>query len=169
MIRPRMAATFAALACAAGLGCYASTAGDGGETGDAEDEAEGHADGDDGDVRPDTDGAEPCTPDHMCYADFPCARDSVCPGPTLRQVCNDIPCSVVCGTTCCSGGSCNTGVSEECPAGTVCLQHSDSSYGRLTVAACLPPPDASSDGGDAVDYDYWQQPETYSASCYSPY
>ena len=116
-------------------------------------------------VRPDAGDGGPCTPDRRCYADFPCANDNVCLGPTTLGICEDIPCREVCGTTCCSGAQCRGAHREECPARTVCLEHSAGMSPRRAWAACLPPADASSDAGDATDYDYWLQPESYDSSC----
>ncbi|MFH1434685.1 MAG: hypothetical protein ABIJ56_03110 [Pseudomonadota bacterium] len=107
---------------------------------------------------------EECTPENMCFSDFPCMFTAVCIDEQTVRFCRDVPCWETCGTMCCSGASCGSTGTEECGAGTECFEKVEHTGFDGGKAECLPPPsDASTD--DDVDYDGWHRPETYSSWC----
>ena len=143
------ASSMALVAALLAAGCYVSSA-----TGDAGDDVESDSDGTSTEVRDDADaGPEAETCDRpICAADFPCREDSHCLDPSTVETCRDIPCWEICGTTCCTGGSCGSGGTWPCPAGTICLESGSepSPYGDGR-AECFPAPVEGPDAGTSPD------------------
>jgi hypothetical protein len=147
--------------------------------GDADaDSPDGDADGDSPDGEPET-----CTPEHMCYADFPCRDWSFCRDERTVVRCESVGCSSprVCGTSCCSGGTCLQSLEAPttCPDGTFCFEDPEGNPmgfgGPGRMARCLPDPEVGADAGadadaDAgepsdADYDAYSRPEVFLPYC----
>ena len=146
MSRASSIALAGALLCA---GCYSSNvAGDAGEPDGSPDAADDVAAEVRADAGPDVEACDR----PICAADFPCREDSHCLNAVTVESCRDIPCSEVCGTTCCTGGSCGAGGTTPCPTGTICLESGSapSPYGG-GWAECFPAPVDGPDAGTSPD------------------
>ena len=113
MSRPQRSLLVPALLVA---GCYSSGAA--GDAGEADGVAETADDAavetpDDGGTLPETEACDR----PICAADFPCGETSHCLDRTTVEACRNIPCWEVCGTTCCTGGSCGSSGTTACPPG----------------------------------------------------
>ncbi len=142
----------------------------------AEQDADAALDGDadaggdaDADVDPDA-----CTPDRMCYADFPCRDESFCRDDRTVVGCVNVHCASprVCGTSCCSGGTCLPSLDPPttCADGEWCFEHPAGeppgfidNPGR--TARCLPDPAADVGDAAAVDYEGYTRPEVFEPYC----
>ena len=98
---------------------------------------------------------EQCSPEEICFADFPCTDDSGCEDEKTLVLYRTVSCEEVCGTPCCEGAQCWVDRRETCEGDLVCHETNVGSEDAPEIwAECISPDDIPPCGDAEVRESY---------------